>query len=330
MNPMVRLVHVGSAVVDLVYRIPRLPERGGEAVARRFDRLPGGGFNVMAAARRSGMRVAYAGPHGSGPNGDFLREAMAREDIEILLPPTPGLDTGTCVVLVTDDAERTFVSHAGAEGHAEEAALASLPLGPGDVVFTSGYSLSYPGSVDAVSRLVETLPAETPFVLDPAPVVTEVPAGILGRMLARVTWLSLNRAEARVIAGEGDDGELAERLLRRHCPRASGVILRRGEAGCILAQPGRGLTEVAAFPVEAIDTNGAGDVHVGAFLASLSGGDDPAAAVRFANAAAALSTTRTGGGDAPTRNEILDFMNRYGRGTPNAERTIGDFAANPG
>ena len=73
---MSRLVHAGSAVVDYVYRIDTLPSPGMEKTATSHDRVAGGGFNLMVAARRAGMEVVYAGRHGTGPDGDFLRAAL--------------------------------------------------------------------------------------------------------------------------------------------------------------------------------------------------------------------------------------------------------------
>ena len=113
---MSRLVHAGSAVVDYVYRIDALPSPGTEKIATSYDRVAGGGFNMMVAASRTGMQVVFAGQHGTGSNGDFLRAAFATEGIETLTPPAPALDSGNCVVLVSADAERTFVSWPGAEG----------------------------------------------------------------------------------------------------------------------------------------------------------------------------------------------------------------------
>ena len=65
---------------------------------------------------------------------------------------------------------------------------------------------------------------------------------------------------------------------------------------------------VSGFSVNAIDTNGAGDTHIGAFVSALSRGEEPLAAVRYANAAAAISVTRPGGSSAPTHAEILAFI----------------------
>jgi sugar/nucleoside kinase (ribokinase family) len=305
---MSRLVHAGSAVVDHVYRIDMLPLPGAEKTAASYDRVAGGGFNMMVAARRTGMPVVFAGRHGTGPNGDFLRAAFATECIEVLTPPAPELDSGNCVVMVSADAERTFVSWPGAEATLRAADLAAAFLEAGDWVFTSGYTLSYPGSRDALASWIEALSPEIPFVFDPTPVVSEIPKDILARVLARTSWLSCNAAEAAAITGTADVATGAELLLSRHCPHAAGLVVRTGEAGAhVLLRDGRSQT-IPGFKVAAVDTNGAGDTHIGAFVSALARGESSFAAARYANAAAAISVTRRGGSSAPTDAEINDFL----------------------
>lgn len=308
MSEPARLVHAGSAVVDYVYRITGLPAAGTEVTAEAHDRLAGGGFNMMVAARRTGMNVAFAGQHGTGPNGDFLRAAFAKEQIDVLMPRSEDQDSGNCVALVTADAERTFVSWPGAEGTFDPK-IDALTLSKSDWVFTSGYTLSYPGSRDGLAAWIERLPADVRVVFDPAPVVGDIPPTILARVLARTTWLSCNTAEAAVITGSAGRAEdAAELLLSRFCPQAEGTIIRAGEKGCYAAPHGRPVRFLTGFKVETVDTNGAGDTHIGAFTAALSRGLDPYEAAHYANAAAAISVTRHGGSSAPDHAEIETFL----------------------
>ncbi|AZO00555.1 ribokinase [Mesorhizobium sp. M9A.F.Ca.ET.002.03.1.2] len=310
-----RLVHVGSAVVDYVYRIDALPAPGTEKTASSYAQVAGGGFNMMVAASRTGMKVVFGGQLGSGSNGDFLRAAFAAEGIETLTPPSLVMDSGNCVALISSDAERTFVSWPGAEGVLSVDLLAPVSIVPGDWVFTSGYTLSYAGSRDALADWIEALPAETPFVFDPTPVVSDIPRAILSRVLARTTWLSCNMAEAAEIAGFGDIEAFAVRLLADHCPKAAGVVIRAGAQGCFVRLADGTAQAVPGFKVAAVDTNGAGDTHIGAFISALSRGVPPFEAARYANAAAALSVTRHGGSSAPTDQEIQTFLSHGDRST---------------
>jgi sugar/nucleoside kinase (ribokinase family) len=303
-----RLVHIGSAVVDYVYRIDALPAPGMEKTASSYAQVAGGGFNMMVAATRTGMKVAFGGQLGSGPNGDFLRAAFAAEGIDTLTPPSPVMDSGNCVAMISNDAERTFVSWPGAESVLSLDMMAPVSVLAGDIVFTSGYTLSYPRSRDALTDWIEALPAQTPFVFDPTPVISDIPRPILSRVLARTTWLSCNTTEATDIAAPGDVETLAARLLADHCPKADGVVIRAGARGCLVRLADGTAQTIPGLKVAAVDTNGAGDTHIGAFVSALSRGVQPFEAARYANAAAALSVTRHGGSSAPTDAEIQIFL----------------------
>ncbi|WP_404933495.1 PfkB family carbohydrate kinase [Nitratireductor sp. ac15] len=305
---MTRLIHAGSAVVDYVYRIDTLPKPGGEKTASSYNRIAGGGFNVMVAARRAGLPVAFAGRHGTGPEGDFLRAAFAAEGVETLTPRAPDLDSGNCVVLVTADAERTFVSWPGAEAVLTIADLAPVIVQDTDWVFISGYTLSYPGSREALADWVEALPPGIPVIFDPTPVVADIPSFIRARVLARSTWLSCNVAEARAIAGASEPATNAALLMSEHCPGADGVVIRSGAFGAYLLLRDGSDGAVDGFSVPAVDTNGAGDTHIGAFVAALARHEQPFAALRYANAAAAISVSRHGGCAAPRDAEIRSFL----------------------
>ncbi|MGH3400274.1 MAG: carbohydrate kinase family protein, partial [Streptosporangiaceae bacterium] len=87
------------------------------------------------------------------------------------------------------------------------------------------------------------------------------------------------------------------------------VVVRTGPDGCLIVP--RGAAEpvrVPGFPVDVVDTNGAGDTHTGVFIAALAHGADPLEAARRANAAAALSVTRPGPATAPTAAELASFL----------------------
>src|ERR1700733_12528447 len=139
-QPLARLVFAGEALVDLVMRVPALPERGGDMLAGSSSVQVGGGFNIMAAARQ-GLPVVYAGGHGTGPWGDKVRAALAAEGIAVLRPPDPDADTGFDVALVEDGGERTFVTSLGAETLRQPGAWDAVPAGAGDAVYVSGYGL---------------------------------------------------------------------------------------------------------------------------------------------------------------------------------------------
>lgn len=304
-----RLLHTGSPVVDFVYRISDLPAPGEERVASDSAMLPGGAFNMMAAARAAGMDVACAGRVGHGPHGDLLMRHLAAHGIPLLLPRV-ARDSGTCVVLVCADAERSFVSYPGADGWLGAADLAGLFPRRDDVIVVSGYTLSYPDAGPALAAWIDSLPSARVVAFDPAPVVDRIPQDLRERVLARADWLSCNAAEARILTGASETSQAARALALGM--RRGGVVVRDGPHGCVLALPAAEPLRLPAPPVRPVDTNGAGDTHFGAFLAALSRGDPPVEAARYANAAAALAVTREGAAVALTDDEIRSFAEGSG------------------
>ena len=132
--PINRLVLAGEAIVDVLMRVPSLPDRGGDLIAGSSAIHVGGGFNVMAAAARQGLRVEYAGGHGAGPWGSLVRAALDAEGIGVLRPASLAADTGFDVALVEPDGERTFITSldpvAAASRANAAAALAVTRPGP--------------------------------------------------------------------------------------------------------------------------------------------------------------------------------------------------------
>ncbi|XUL93011.1 PfkB family carbohydrate kinase [Streptomyces galilaeus] len=301
-----RLWHLGNVVVDLVLEVPALPERGGDVLATRTERTPGGGFNVMAAAARQGLPVSYAGAHGAGPFGDRARAALRAEGIDALLAPRPDPDTGFVICLVDADGERTFVTSPGAEATLSAADLAELRPGAGDLVYVTGYSLLYDSNRAALLGFLPRLDAAVTLVVDPGPLAADIPREALESLLARADWWSCNAREAALLTGI-DDVVDAARILQSRLGRGS-VLVRTGPDGCLVHHGGR-LVPVPGFAVDAVDLNGAGDAHTGVFMAALARGFDPVAAARRANAGAALAVTAPGPATAPDAARLDAFLN---------------------
>jgi sugar/nucleoside kinase (ribokinase family) len=300
-----RLLFAGEAIVDVVLRVPALPERGGDVLAASSEIAAGGGVNVMAAAARQGLPVRYAGGHGTGPWGDVIRAALAAEGIGLLRPPDPDRDTGFDVAFVEPDAERTFVTHLGAETLRGQGSWATVSAGPGDAVYVSGYGLAAPESGPVLAGWAAALPAGVLLFVDPGPLAAQIPAAVLDPVLARCDWLSCNHREAAVLAGlsPADPVAAARRLLAR--AGRAGILVRDGAAGCYVARRGSAdPVHVPAPQVTAVDTTGAGDAHSGVFIAALAEGLSPVDAAARANAAAAFAVTRYGPATAPTRAQL--------------------------
>jgi sugar/nucleoside kinase (ribokinase family) len=303
-----RLILVDSVVVDVVLNVDALPERGSDTFVERSDSFAGGGFNVMAAASRLGLAAVYGGVVGFGPFATIAQEAMRQEDIVVATAPNDELDTGFVVAIVEGDGERTFLTSNGAEATLSTAQLDELDVSDNDFVYFSGYALLHESNARALLTFLTRIPASTCFLFDPGPIVAEIPASSLDAVFARVDWFSCNAREARLLT-DSSVAEESARILRGRMNRG-GVIVRLGADGCVVAELDDDAVRVPGYSVESIDSNGAGDCHVGAFAASLARQRRAIEAARLANAAAAMSVTKRGPATGPTWEELEEFLDQ--------------------
>ncbi|WP_171208686.1 MULTISPECIES: PfkB family carbohydrate kinase [unclassified Ruegeria] len=304
MSAPARLLQLHGVIVDLIYRVEAVPRPGSETIVHGFDMSPGGGYNAMVAAKRSGLTVIYAGSLGTGPLSEMVRAALDAEEIECLHPRDSERDQGCCSVMIDEASERTFVAAEGAEGHIAEPDLRRIATAEFDWSLISGYTLYYKGSGPALTRWLEVEPKIPNLVFDPGPLIASVRPEAIAAVLSRAAWVSANAAEAAVLTSERNPLNAAQRLAE---DRAGGAVVRLGSEGSIVAWDGRH-RRVPGNPVVAVDTNGAGDAHIGAFIAALARGQDAAEAALYANIAAAISTTQHGPATAPDLTTIEETL----------------------
>ncbi|SEU16680.1 Sugar or nucleoside kinase, ribokinase family [Pseudomonas sp. NFR09] len=299
---MSRLLHTGQVIVDLVMALDTLPATGGDVLAQSASFEAGGGFNVMAAARRNGLAVVYLGRHGNGRFGELARAAMQAEGVEIAQAASTDKDTGLCVSLTEATTERTFISHIGAEGELSADDLARVVPQADDYVYVSGYSLLLEGKAQALLDWLLALPRDIQVVFDPGPLVKAPDSALMVALLPRIDIWTSNGPEALAFTGAET---VAEALvdLNRHLPGDALLVVRDGPNGCWVSRNGQP-EHVPGFKVTAVDSNGAGDAHAGVFIAGLADGLAPAQAARRANAAAALAVTRWGPATSPGSAEV--------------------------
>ena len=303
-----RVIHTGQVVIDLTLRIEAIPEPGGDVFADESSLAVGGGFNVLAAARRMGVETLYAGPLGEGPFAEAARRALEEIGVDHVGPVAAG-DQGYCVAMTDARAERTFISTCGAETRGPVDAFDHLEVSGDDVVYLSGYSLADEASRTALERLAGRLTkarAGCTALFDVSPMVGSVPMSSLERLSALGPVWSLNEREAGLLADRlglrveaGDHAGVCEALSGR----LGTVLVRAGEQGSWFSDGGE-TAHTPSIPVTPVDTNGAGDAHSGVLAAALARGVDLPTALRWANVAGALTTTRFGPATCPSEGEI--------------------------
>ncbi|MFM7685040.1 MAG: ribokinase [Actinomycetota bacterium] len=276
---------VGSANLDLVATVDRLPGAGETVPGTSYREYPGGkGLNQAVAAARNGASCAFAGTLGLDDAATLLQRVMQEDGIDTEHVERVSLPTGRALIFVAPSGENSIVVVGGAN-----LATRAVDTPPAKVVLAQ---LEVP--VDAVERAFRAARERGAItVLNPAP-AKDVPDSLL----ALCDVLTPNEHEVELLGG----------VARLRSLGATAVIVTRGEQGADLHH-GDEVVRVPAFPVEAIDATGAGDTFSGALCARLASDDTFSAAVRFASAAAAISTTRRGAVPSiPTADEVLDLL----------------------
>ena len=295
------IVVVGSINMDLVTRTPRIPLAGQTLTGTGFVTTPGGkGANQAVAAARLGYPVQMIGKVGEDVFGQALLDNLAHAGVGASAVERVAGPSGVAPILVADNGENSIVVVPGANGEVDCASIdrhSALIRSAGMVLC----QLELP--LETVSHVLALCAdAGVPVMLDPAP-AAPLPEAIW----SQVTWFTPNETEAALYVGdELAEEDSAKRLLGRGL---RGVVLKRGSKGAYVAVAGGKAAWVRPFPVEAVDTVGAGDCFNGAFAVALLEGLDPFAAARFASAAAAISVTRRGAqASMPTRAEVDAFL----------------------
>lgn len=295
--------------MDFVVQVDRLPVPGETILGWDFENIPGGkGANQANAAGRlsRAAHVRMVGLVGRDSFGEQLKASLAASHVDVAHVTEDLQPTGIAMIWVDcHTGENSIVVASGANGELKPAHIDSAVPAYRDA-HCALFQLESPlETVEYALREAKAAGATT--MLDPAP-ARELPDGLL----ALVDILTPNESEACLLLGRK-----AERVSPENAPdlaaalRKKGpgtVILKLGEQGCY-AESADGAEFVPAFSVEAVDTTAAGDTFNGALAVALAEGMTLREALRFANAAAAISVTRVGAQvSAPSRDEVEAFL----------------------
>lgn len=300
-----RIVVIGSINMDIVIDSERMPREGETVIGSDLRFFPGGkGANQAVAAARLGAETFMVGRVGNDSFGESLRAGLIREGIN-------------CDHVITD--------HTAASG---TALIVINPRGNNSILVAPGSSQNVsPADVDSATDLIRRadavlmqfeIPLETvAYAAEQGQthsVLTLIDAGPAKscppELLTKADIVSPNETEAEALVGIPITNlpsaeKAATRLVQMGVKT---VVLKLGDKGCLVAREGyRG--HCPAFRVSPVDTTAAGDAFTAALGVEMAKGEPLERAVRFANAAGALSTLKPGAQPSmPTRQEVLNFL----------------------
>lgn len=297
------VVVVGDVMTDVVARLDGPLASGSDTPARITSHCGGSGANTAVWLAVAGPAVAFVGRVGAdGPGRDAVA-ALAAAGVDVHVRPDPDRGTGTCVVLVGPDGERSMLPDAGANSGLHPDQLPARLFRAGAHLHVSGYTLLNPYSREAgLAALRRARSAGMSSSVDASSTAPLVAVGP-DRFLAWCTGIDLmfaNATEAALLASalpgdpvgqSADPGTTAQALTARFAE----VVVKLGAGGAVwcdaVSAPEYGVAEPVTGP---LDTTGAGDAFAAGFLASWLGGADPAASLRAGAKLAARAVRDTG------------------------------------
>jgi ribokinase len=300
---------VGSSMIDLISKVPRLPKLGETLVGRSFHLGYGGkGANQAVMAAKLGAQVTMVNKVGRDVFGEGTLKNYRDQGIDtthVLFDETRF--SGVAPIFVDDSAQNFIVIVPGA----------NLGLSPADVQRARDVILDADILICQLEIPIETTleafrvakSGNVRTILNPAPA-----ASIPRELLELSDICAPNETETELLTGQPvgtlSEAEAAARKLLAQGTRT--VILTLGERGALLVDKDA-LENIPAVKVDAVDPTGAGDAFVGSLAVYLGEGLSIRNAIRRANAVAALSVTRIGTQVSfPKRAEADDFIKQQG------------------
>jgi ribokinase len=306
---MVKLVVVGSFVMDFIFSTPRRPQKGESIIGKSFAMAPGGkGANQAMQAALLGAQVNMVGRVGDDVFGDQILTSLSGAGVNIDHVKRDPAGTGCSGIILdeTGDNSIVMVPRANMVCRTEDVDAAEDVIKQADMLLLQ---LEIPMRVN--ERAVKVARKHgIPVIMDPAPA-----CALEDFYYKNVSIMKPNETEAQILSGINvTDAASAEAAAREIALRGvQTVIVTLGGNGVLLLYRDKA-THFPAVEVDVVDTTAAGDSFTGSLAAFIAEGKPVAEAVRLANYVAALSTTRLGAQPSlPNRKAFEEFLRKNNR-----------------
>jgi ribokinase len=288
----------------MIIKLDRIPKPGETRLGGEFLTAAGGkGANQAVAAAKAGGDVTLIARVGRDMFGERAVAGLIEDGVNVDYVQYDKCPSGVALIFVADDGENSIAVGSGANARLCPADVrkAKSVFADADVVVMQ---LETPlETVQAAADLAAAQGARV--ILNPAPAQP-----LPDKLLKKVSIITPNESEAQILTGVKVTSEAS-------CARAAEALLKKGVETVIITLGAQGAFVatsqlkqlVPGFKAKPVDTTAAGDTFNGALAVALAEGRPLLDAVRFANAAGAISVTRIGAQpSAPTRRAIEKLL----------------------
>lgn len=300
-----KLTVLGSINADHIISVPYFSKPGETLTGENYRIAYGGkGANQAVAAARLGAKVAFIGCIGSDGIGETMKNTFAQERIDTSPITTIQQEmTGIAFIQVAQSAENSIVIASGANAYLDEQIVRQNEA---QIAQSDSLLLQLETPLSAVTLAAQIAKKHgVQVVLNPAPAQP-----LPDSLLSQIDIITPNETEAEILTGVRvtDEQSAVKSAAVFHQKGIGCVIITLGAKGVFISRNGEHRI-IKGFSVQAVDTTAAGDTFNGGFVTALLEGQSFEEAIRFAQAAAAISVTRPGAQPSiPTKQETLDFL----------------------
>jgi sugar/nucleoside kinase (ribokinase family) len=268
----------------------------------------GSAANTMIAISQFGGKSFYSCKVANDETGNFYYKDLLENGVHTNLS-THHLEagvTGKCIVLITPDADRTMNTFLGITSNFSQKELIEAHIMDSNYLYIEGYLVASPTGKEAAvkaKKIAESHKVKTAITFSDVNMVTYFRDGLNEMIGGHVDLLFCNEAEALAYTTTTNIKDAAQMLKRI----AKTFAITLGKRGA-LVYDGHKEIHVVTMPVEAIDTNGAGDLFAGAFLYGINNGLDFADSARLGCFSSSTLVTQFG---ARLRREQVHSIKNY-------------------
>jgi|YNPNPStandDraft_1061719.scaffolds.fasta_scaffold00126_12 ribokinase len=304
-----RVVLLGDINLDAILQlVGELPKPGGDGLANRLVTSIGGGIcNTAITLRRFGVSAALIACVGQDVWAQAVLPDLEAMGINLMgVQRNPQAATGIAFIAITPDGERTMFSCRGANGLLRAEAIPAVLFDEAVLLQLSAYALLDNSQREALWRAVamaeeRSIPISLDLMSEPARQYAEE----VHRLLPRLSLCVLGIEEANFAFRLTEPQTIATYLLERGVRM---VGLKLGHNGCLVADQ-KQFVRLPAFPVQAVDSTGAGDAFCAGLIYGWLRGWDAFLCAGLAAALGALATTTWGAGlGMPGREAALAYL----------------------
>lgn len=236
-----------------------------------LNRCAGGSAaNTIVAVADFGGKAAYVGKVAADETGEFFLKDMRDMGVTIEVQLAKDGQTGTCAVLITEDAQRTMMTNLGVSATLTEADVDEAELKQAKYVYIEGYLLTGDTTKAAAYKAIELAKknnVKVAFTASDPFLVNMIRDEIWDLVKGPVDLFFCNEEEAKSLTGKDDPIECAAEIHRH----AENVAMTLGPNGSIVMHGGEAIA-IEGVDVTAIDTTGAGDMYAGGLLYGITNG----------------------------------------------------------